>query len=78
MESIIDQIKQYASSADETSREGLAAALRRVLYSLEDDDDIVHRIGYLVSNVGVSGIFVLISGNYIAPTIVSSPYRHQP
>ena len=78
MDNIINQIKEFASSADETSREEFSAALRRVLYSLEDDDDIVHRVGYLVRNHAFTSIFVLISRNVIALAIIYSSYRHQP
>lgn len=62
MDKIIEQIKQFASSADEASREEFLAALRRVSYSLEDDDDLVHRVAYLVSKTAVIGIVMLISG----------------
>ena len=49
MENIIDQVKQIATEADVITRKRLKVLLRDLLYSLEDDDDIVQRIGYLVS-----------------------------
>lgn len=46
MEGIINQIKQFANAADVGTRDKLKTALRDAMYSLEDDDDVVRRVGY--------------------------------
>ena len=48
METIIDQINHFANTADEAARRKLGVLLRDISYSLDDDDNVVHRIGYLV------------------------------
>ena len=48
MEQLLAQVKQLGSTLDDAARRKLRLALRDLAYSMEDDDDIVHRIAYLV------------------------------
>ncbi|KAI1339295.1 S-adenosyl-L-methionine-dependent methyltransferase [Xylariaceae sp. FL0016] len=47
MESLLDQIKQIAAAANESSRHRIIASLRRLANSLEEPDDTTHRIASL-------------------------------
>ena len=48
MDQLVAQVKQLGSTLDDAARRKLRLALRDLAYSMEDDDDIVHRIAYLV------------------------------
>lgn len=48
MESALAQIRELAASADKASRLDTIRALHRLAASLEDTEDVVNRIGYLV------------------------------
>ena len=48
METIIASVKQLAGNASETARRELIDQLRDLAYSLEESNDMIHRVGYLV------------------------------
>lgn len=48
MESLLSQIKLLSTTADKAARRELMVALRDLAYSIEEPDDTIHRIGYLV------------------------------
>lgn len=48
MEAALTAIKNFATAADETVRRKLMVTLHELAYSLEDSNDTVHRLGYLV------------------------------
>lgn len=45
----MDQIKLLASKADASARQKLTLALMKVIHSMETPDDMLQRIGSLVS-----------------------------
>jgi hypothetical protein len=49
MESIVEQIKNLASGADEAQRKQILVSLREVSDSIETSNDTLHRLIYLVS-----------------------------
>lgn len=49
METILEQLKQAISTADETARGSIMAKLHSIAYSLEDVEDTVNRLSYMVS-----------------------------
>lgn len=49
MEHVLDQLRELVSSQSSLVRQQLMATLHEVAYSLEDENDVVHRFGYLVS-----------------------------
>lgn len=49
MEAALVQISDIASTVDEASRKKLVIALRDTMYSIESEDDTMHRIMFLVS-----------------------------
>lgn len=49
MDNVLDQLRELASSRSGLVRQQLMATLHDLAYSLEDDNDVVHRFGYLVS-----------------------------
>ena len=51
MENIVQQVEQLITDASESTRKKLMIQLRDLSYSLEDDEDTVRRVGYLVSSL---------------------------
>lgn len=49
MDAALDQIKQLASNIDASARQKLTLELMKVIHSLETPDDMLQRIGSLVS-----------------------------
>jgi hypothetical protein len=49
IESALLQVRQLASTANESFRRKLMTALHELAYSMEEPDDTIHRYGYLVS-----------------------------
>jgi hypothetical protein len=48
MEAALETIKQLGSTADDAARRKLMKMLHELAYSMEDSNDTIHRIGYLV------------------------------
>ena len=54
MDTLVNQVEKLAATADTGARQKILLTLRDLAYSIEEPEDTINRIGYLVSAVCIS------------------------
>ena len=57
MEQVLDRVRQLSSSTDAAARKKLTVMLRDLAYSMEEANDTIDRISYMVESLFPRGLF---------------------